>query len=119
MAVEQKEGMRRTVVVTLVLAVGGAPLWKESAVFCMAGSLTPVRGDVKMWDGTVAGGVVEERGKGGRMATRRAASRESRRESLVDVRHLVSPSCSVLVRIRGQFDEDQFLFPSLQYHRFE
>ena len=94
----------------------------------MAGSLAPVRGDFKVWDGTVVGyitvcrggrgiervGVVEVRGKATRIATGRKPSRESRRESSVDIRHLVSASCSVLVRVRGQSDGDQFPFSSLQ-----
>ena len=33
--------MERTAVVTLVLAVGGAPLWKESDVLCILGSYAP------------------------------------------------------------------------------
>jgi hypothetical protein len=35
------------VVVTLVLAVGGAPLWKESGVLCILGSLAPTRDGFK------------------------------------------------------------------------
>jgi hypothetical protein len=39
----------------LVRAVGGAPLWKESAVVCIAGSRTLARDDFEVWGGNVVG----------------------------------------------------------------
>ena len=47
--------MERTVVVMLVRAVGVAPLWKESAVLCIVGSLVLARDDSKGCGGSVTG----------------------------------------------------------------
>ena len=41
---EREKGIERTAVTTLVRAVGGAPLWKESAVLCILGSVGPAGG---------------------------------------------------------------------------
>ena len=56
--VEQEEDTKRTVVVKLVRAVGGGPLWKESAVVCILSTLAPARGDFKVCGGSVAGYMV-------------------------------------------------------------
>ena len=48
------EGRGRTVVVTLVHAVGGTPLWKECRT-CMVGSRTPRRDSFKVDGGNVVG----------------------------------------------------------------
>ena len=50
--------MERTVVVTLVRAVGVAPLWKDSATLCIVGSRALARGDFKVGGGRVTGGIV-------------------------------------------------------------
>ena len=50
-----REGAKHTVVVMLVRAVGVAPLWKDSAVFCIVGPRVPVRDDLKVCGGSVAG----------------------------------------------------------------
>ena len=49
------EGMKRTVVVMLVRAVGITPLWKDSAVFCMATSCVLSWGGLEVCGDGVAG----------------------------------------------------------------
>ena len=55
---ERAEDVKRTVVVILVRAVGVAPLWKDSAVFCIMDSRTLARDDFKVGGGSVAGYMV-------------------------------------------------------------
>jgi len=52
---KQTEGMKRTLVVILVLAVGVAPLWKDSAVLCIMDSRALAGDDFKVGGGSVAG----------------------------------------------------------------
>jgi hypothetical protein len=108
MAVERKEGTKHTVVVMLVRAVGGAPLWKESAVLCIVGSRAPARDGFEVCGGNVAGYIANNiqqvtvgvRERESRIATRRKPSRESGIHTFLDDRQLVSASCSVLARIQ-------------------
>jgi len=55
---ERAEGVKRTVVVILVRAVGVAPLWKDSAVFCIIDSRVLARDDFEAGGGSVAGYMV-------------------------------------------------------------
>ena len=70
----------------LVRAVGGAPLWKESAELCIMGSRAPARDGFEVCGGSVAGYMVDNiqrvkevgvREKETKMATRRKPSRGS------------------------------------------
>lgn len=54
----QSGGTKRTVVVMLVRAVGVAPLWKDSAALCIAGSRVLARIDFGVCGGSVAGYMV-------------------------------------------------------------
>ena len=68
----------------LVRAVGGAPLWKESAVVCIVGSRMPARDDFEVWVGNVVGPMTVRRvgvsGEGGG-ERRRKASRMATKET--------------------------------------
>ena len=69
MTIELAQWVKRTVVVMLVRAVGVAPPWKDSAVFCIVSLRIPARDDFKDCGGSVAEYLV-----GCRFRTRRDCS---------------------------------------------